>query len=323
MSKIAVMGTIHNDGLMFLKKHSYDVLEITNFSEEELKKNLHDVDGIVLRTAKLTKEVLENCKKLKIVSRHGVGYDNVDLGAMNNKKIALAITGSSNAVSVAEYVIGMFLNLCRLIKQSDQLVREGKFKEKSSLPDFYEIYNKNILILGFGRIGKALAKRCIGFESNVLVYDPFIDKKIIEEKNCYPIELEEGIKKADFISIHLPFNKDTKNMIDKKFLSMMKKNCVIVNAARGGIINERDLHWALSKNKIYGAAIDVYENEPPNIDNSLFKLNNIIFSPHNAALTLECRKRMALEACENIFNYLNNKSKLRKENIVNKKLINL
>ena len=323
MSKIAIMGSIHNDGLIFLKKHGYDVLEIKNFSEEELKKNLHDVDGIVLRTAKLTKEVLENCNKLKIVSRHGVGYDNVDLNVMNNKKIALAITGSSNAVSVAEYVIGMFLNLCRLIKQSDQLVREGKFKEKSSLPDFYEIYNKNILILGFGRIGKKLAERCIGFESNVLVYDPFVDKKIIEEKNCYPVELEEGIKEADFISIHLPLNNDTKNMIDKKFLSMMKKNCVIVNAARGGIINEMDLHWALSNNKIYGAAIDVYENEPPDINNALFNLSNIVFSPHNAALTLECRKRMAFEACENIFNYLDNKTKLKKENIVNNKFINL
>lgn len=323
MSKIAIMGSIHQDGLIFLKKQGYNVFEIMNFSENELKKSLNDVDGIVLRTAKLTKEVLENCNKLKIVSRHGVGYDNVDLNVLNNKKIALAITGSSNAVSVAEYVMAMFLNLCRLIKQSDQLVREAKFKQKASLPDFYEIYNKNILILGFGRIGKALAKRCLGFESNVLVYDPFIDKKIIEEKNCSTVELEDGIKKADFISIHLPYSKDTENMIDKKFFSIMKKNCIIVNAARGGIINENDLHWALSNNKIYGAAIDVYTKEPPDINNPLFNLNNIIFSPHNAALTLECRKRMALESCENIFNYLDNKSHLKKENIVNNKFINL
>ena len=171
------MGSIHNDGLVFLKNQGYEIFEITNFAEEKLKNDLHDVDGIVLRTAKLSKEVLENCNKLKIISRHGVVYDNVDLNTINNRKIALAITGSSNAVSVAEYVMGMFLNLCRLIKESDQLVREGKFKEKASLPDFYELYNKNVLILGFGRIGRALAKRCHGFESKVMVYDPFIEKK--------------------------------------------------------------------------------------------------------------------------------------------------
>ncbi len=323
MTKIAIMGTIHSDGLIFLKNQGYNILEIVDFSEEKLKSNLKDVDGIVLRTAKLSKDVLQNCKKLKIVSRHGVGYDNVDLNTINIQKIALAITGSSNAVSVAEYVMAMFLNLCRLIKQSDQLVRDGKFKEKASLPDFYELYNKNILILGFGRIGKALAKRCLGFESKVLVYDPFVDKKIIEENYCSAVNFEEGIKKADFISLHLPINKETKNIINKDIFQLMKKNCIIVNAARGGIINEEDLHWALTNNKIYGAAIDVYEQEPPNNNNPLFNLNNIVFSPHNAALTLECRKRMAVESCENIFNYLENKSSLKKENIVNKKYINL
>ena len=323
MTKIAIMGTIHNDGLIFLKNQGYNILEIMDFSEEKLKSNLKDVDGIVLRTAKLSKDVLQNCKKLKIVSRHGVGYDNVDLNTINIQKIALAITGSSNAISVAEYVMAMFLNLCRLIKQSDQLVRDGKFKEKASLPDFYELYNKKILILGFGRIGKALAKRCLGFESKVLVYDPFVNKKIIEENQCSAVNLEEGIKNADFISLHLPINKNTKNMINKNIFKMMKNNCIIVNAARGGIINEKDLHWALKNNKIYGAAIDVYEQEPPKNNNPLFNLNNIIFSPHNAALTLECRKRMAVESCENIFNYLENKSSLKKENIVNKKYINL
>ena len=323
MTKIAIMGTIHNDGLIFLKNQGYNILEIVDFSEEKLKSNLKDVDGIVLRTAKLSKDVLQNCKKLKIVSRHGVGYDNVDLNTINIQKIALAITGSSNAVSVAEYVMAMFLNLCRLIKQSDQLVRDGKFKEKASLPDFYELYNKKILILGFGRIGKALAKRCLGFESKVLVYDPFVNKKIIEENQCSAVNLEEGIKNADFISLHLPINKNTKNMINKNIFKMMKNNCIIVNAARGGIINEKDLHWALKNNKIYGAAIDVYEQEPPKNNNPLFNLNNIIFSPHNAALTLECRKRMAVESCENIFNYLENKSYLKKENIVNKRYIDL
>ena len=323
MTKIAIIGSIHVDGRSILEKNSCDVFEITDFFSDNLIEKLQDVDGIALRTTKLTEDILKKCHKLKIVARHGVGYDNVDLNYLNKHKIALAITGTSNAVSVAEHVMTMFLNICKKSNLSDQLVRNGKFAEHDSLPDFFELYKKNILILGFGRIGKALAKRCFSFDSKIYVYDPFIDISIIKENNCLPINFEEGLKIADFISIHIPLNKTTRNMIAKEQLMMMKKTCIIINTARGGIINEQDLIWALTNNKIYGAGIDVYEKEPPNIDNPLFKLNNIILSPHSAALTLECRKRMAIETCENIYYYLTNKSKLNAVNIINSKNINL
>ena len=136
MMKIDTMGPLHSDGLSILEKNDYDVFEVTDFSSESLIAKLQDVDGIALRTAKLTKDVLEKCQKLKIVSRHGVGYDNVDLNYLNEKKIALAITGTSNAVTVAEHVMAMFLNVCKIIKQSDKLVRDGKFSEK----DYYQIF---------------------------------------------------------------------------------------------------------------------------------------------------------------------------------------
>ena len=323
MSKIAMIGSIHDDGWSILKKKGCDVFEITDFSSDSLIDKLHDVDGIALRTAKLTSNILEKCNNLKIVARHGVGYDNVDLNYLNNKGIALAITGTSNAISVAEHVMTMFLSICKMSKLSDQLVRDGKFMEKSSLPGCFELYKKNILILGFGRIGKALAKRCYGFDSKVYVHDPFIDVSIIKENNCLPINFEDGLEIADFVSIHTPLNEKTRNMIARDQLMMMKKTCILVNTARGGIINEQDLIWALTNNKIYGAGIDVYEKEPPNNDNPLFKLNNIILSPHSAALTLECRKRMGIETCENISNYLTNKSELNIANIINSKNINL
>ena len=145
--KIATMGPLHSDGLSVLEKNDCDVFEVTNFSSDSLIAKLQDVDGIALRTAKLTKDVLEKCHKLKIVSRHGVGYDNVDLNYLNEKKIALALTGTANAVTVAEHVMAMFFNICKIIKQSDRLVRDGKFTEKSSLPDFFELYEKNIFII--------------------------------------------------------------------------------------------------------------------------------------------------------------------------------
>jgi D-3-phosphoglycerate dehydrogenase len=267
--------------------------------------------------------VLEKCHKLKIVSRHGVGYDNVDLNYLNEKKIALAITGTANAVTVAEHVMTMFLNICKIIKQSDRLVRDGKFAEKSSLPDFFELYKKNIFILGFGRVGKALAKRCLGFDTKVHVYDPFINASIIKENNCIPVDFDEGLRIADFISVHMPLNEETKNMIAKDQLMMMKKTCILVNTSRGGIINEQDLTWALTNKEIYGAGIDVYEQEPPNNDDPLFKLDNIILTPHIAGLTLECRKRMAIETCENVLHYLSDRSKLKVTNIINGKKIGL
>ena len=321
--KIATMGSVQSDGLSILEKNGCDVFEVTDFSSDSLIAKLQDVDGIALRTAKLTKDILEKCHKLKIVSRHGVGYDNVDLNYLNEKKIALAITGTANAVTVAEHVMAMFLNVCKIIKQSDRLVRDGKFTEKSSLPDFFELYEKNIFILGFGRVGKALAKRCLGFDTKVYVYDPFIDISIIKENNCIPVDFDDGLHIADFISVHMPLNEKTKNMIAKIQLIKMKKTCILVNTARGGIINEQDLIWALTNKEIYGAGIDVYEQEPPSIDNPLFKLNNIILTPHIAGLALECRKRMAIETCENVLHYLSDRSKLNVTNIINGKKIGL
>ena len=323
MNKIAIIGSHHQEGWDVLKKINFDVFEITNLSKNNLIKELIDVDGIALRTTKLDEEILSKCSKLKIVARHGVGYDSVDINYLNQKKIALAITGTSNAVSVAEHVMTMFLHLAKNIDKSDILTKKGDFDKKADLPDFFELYKKNILILGFGRIGQALAKRCLGFESNIYVYDPFVKKQIIETNYCNKIDFTDGLSLADFISIHMPLNKETKNSIAKEELKQMKKNCILVNTARGGIINEKDLIWALTNKKIYGAGLDVFETEPPLKDNALFQLDNVLLTPHNAALTLECRKRMAVETCENIAYYLTNSDRLNKNNIINKKLLEL
>ena len=325
MKKIAIYGKIHSDGIDILKKNKCNIIFIDQETTEKskLKEKLKDVDAISIRTSKLHEEILKECHCLKIVSRHGVGYDNIDLNFLNTNRIVLAIAGTSNAVSVSEHVIAMFLYLCKNINQSDKLVKNFKFIEKKSLPDFFEIYRKNILILGFGRIGQALSKRCLGFEAKVYVYDPFIDELIIKKNGCNPIDFKSGLKLADFISIHIPLNKETKNLIAKKELSIMKKNCIIVNTARGGIINENDLALALNNKKIFGAGLDVFEKEPPDKKNPLLKLDNIVLTPHSAALTLECRKRMAIETCENIVYYLNDNPNLNLENIVNRKKLNL
>ena len=319
--KIAILGTVHPKGLEFLKNNEFEVFEVEDFEIQSLKESLKNVDGILLRTSKLDKDILQHCDNLKIISRHGVGYDNVDLDFLNKNKIALGITSKSNAASVSEHVMSFFIYLTKNLSLSDSLVKEGNFDKRSQLPDFFELYKKKVLIIGFGRIGKEVAKRCLGFDMEVYVYDPFLDSDSIKKNKCIPIEKNEGLALADFITIHLPLNENTTNFISEVDLKLMKKNTVLVNTSRGGIVNEDDLCQALKAKKIRGAGMDVYTSEPPEPDHPFFKLDNILLTPHNAALTLECRERMSLEASQNIVYFLKNMNELNKENLVNKKYL--
>ena len=319
--KVAVLGKVDQKGLSFLRENEFKVIEIENFEIQNLKEQLTDVDGILLRTTRLDKEILQHCDNLKIISRHGVGYDNVDLDFLNENKIALCITSTSNAVSVAEHVLSFFIYFTKKLSLSDSLVKEGNFEKRSKLPNFFELYKKKVLIIGFGRIGKEVAKRCLGFDMEVYVYDPFLDNEIIIRNQCIPIEKNQGLAIADFITIHLPLNRDTKNFISQTELNQMRKNSILVNTSRGGIVNENDLCIALDSKKIQGAGMDVFVSEPPESNHPFFKLDNILLTPHNAALTLECRERMSLEASQNIVFFLNNMSELNVENLVNKKYL--
>ena len=154
---------------------------------------------------------------------------------------------------------------------------------------------------------------------NVYIYDPYVSKDTIEKMGCHSILIEDSLKLADFVSVHLPLNEETKNFINAKSLQEMKDSCVIVNTARGGIINEQDLYQALKDKKLRAAGLDVYEQEPPPSDHPLFDLSNVLLTPHNAALTLECRMRMAVEVCETVSFYLKNNEKLNLQNIINRK----
>ena len=320
--KVGIVQEIHPKGYDVLKRNNLDYFVINNTEESHLIEKLADVDGIIVRTADINKKILSKAKNLKILSRHGVGYDNVDTDFLNTNKIALAITGSANAISVAEHVMTMMLCLTKNIFESDKLVKSNKFQDKGILPNFFEIYKKNILILGFGRIGRALAKRCMGFEMNIYVHDPFVSKEDIVEQNCIPIDKEEGFNIADYISIHLPLNSHTKDLISFEQFDIFKSNLILINTARGGIINEDALYEALINKKIFGAGIDVFEKEPPIENHKLFTLNNTLLTPHNAALTLECRKRMSVESCENVVNFLTESKSLKEDNIINLNFLN-
>ena len=305
MKKILVIQPIHEEGINLLKDNSnfeYEVVD--NVDTEFLKSKIKDCDGISIRTAKLSGDVIEAANNLKIISRHGVGYDNIDLEVSKKKDITLAITATANAVAVAEHVMFMILNISKRGGMYDETVKGGKFNERNKLPKTVELWNKNILIAGFGRIGQALIKRCLGFEMNVFVFDPFVSKEFIEKRGGTKVDnLSETSKDMDAMSLHIPLNDETKNIINYELLKSMKKNCIIINAARGGIVNEVDLDRALNENLIFGAGLDVFETEPPAENNPLLKNKKVFLSPHTAAFTEECMTRMGKETIQNIFDF--------------------
>ena len=313
--KILVIQNIHQEGIKLLEDNSSYEFEIFDEINEDLKKKIVDCDAISIRTAKLPNEIISSAKKLQIISRHGVGYDNIGLKSTKEIGATLTITATANAVAVAEHVMFMLLNISKRKDMYDQSVKLGKFNDRNKLPKTIELWGKNILIAGFGRIGQALIKRCLGFEMNVFVYDPYINDEKIKSLGGKKVnDLKEAVKEMDAISLHMPLNNETKNIVNYDLLRSMKKNCIIINAARGGIINEVDLDKALRENLIFGAGLDVFEVEPPKSDNPLLKNDKVFLSPHTAAFTEECMIRMGKETIQNIIDFF--EKKLHKSKII-------
>ena len=314
--KILIIQPIHKAGIDLLENHpNFEFEVIENIDSENIVSKISECDALSIRTAKLSGELINKSNKLKIISRHGVGYDNIDIESSKKKNITLTITATANAVAVSEHVMFMLLNISKRKDMYDSSVKSGRFSDRNKLPKTIELWNKNILIAGFGRIGQCLIKRCKGFEMNVFVYDPFVSKEIIEKFGGQKVEnLTDAIKEMDAISLHVPLNKDTEGLINYELLKTMKKNCIIINAARGGIINEIDLNKALNENLIFGAGLDVFKIEPPEENNPLLKNNKVFLSPHTAAFTEECMIRMGKETIQNIIDFFD--KRLDKSKIV-------
>jgi D-3-phosphoglycerate dehydrogenase len=311
MYKIGIIDTMNSKGIELLKSQTnFNVDVITDLSKENLLKVLPKYDGVTLRRGKLDSELLKNCKKLKVISRHGVGYDNVDTNYLKANNITLLVTHNSTSTSPAEHIMFMILNIYKGREMFDKMVRDGNFHKAIHLQidDNFELFDKKILIVGFGRIGKKLIKKCLGFDMNVLVYDPYVDEKTIKFLGGEKItDLESALKEIDILSMSVPLTEKTRDMISYKQISLMKKNAVIINVSRGGIINENDLNDALNKNVISFAGLDVFEKEPPETNNPLLKNKRVLLSPHAATFTKECLENMSLETAQNIIDFFDKK----------------
>ena len=262
MFKIAIVDKMHEDGIKLIKDNSkFDCEIIEDLSKENLLSKLPNFDGITLRRGKIDAEILEKCKKLKVISRHGVGYDNVDTGFIKKNNISLLVTGTTTSTSPAEHIMFMILSISKGINLYDESVRNGKFDTIMHMKHkTFELCNKKVLIVGFGRIGKKLIKRCLGFEMKVYVYDPFVEEKIIESFGGKKIDnLNDSLRDIDVLSLSVPLTKVTNNMINLEKMKLMKKTSIIINTSRGGVVNEYDLNEALNQEMIYGAGLDVFK----------------------------------------------------------------
>ena len=307
MSNLLVAGKLHPAGEKLLERLETDgvvhVDYIQEVSEASYAPLIHKADALVIRTQRLSADTIAMATKLKVVSRHGVGYDSVDLNALNARKIALTIVGDVNSVSVAEHSMMQLLAAAKRVLRSDLAVREPDNWEWRNNLEQQEISGKRLLILGYGRIGRHLARMASGFEMEVKAYDPFLEKKGWPEGTVEPISnLNEGLAWADCISVHIP--KGDKPAIGADEIARMKAGVIIANTARGGVICEKALADALASGQVGAAGLDVFEQEPPLKGSPLFAYDNAVLSPHTAGLTRECSERMALASIHNAVNYL-------------------
>ena len=306
--KVLVVQGLHNQGLKILKNRTdieFNVL--MSDDENEILEAAKDVNGITVRTAKISSRIIEAANKLQVVSRHGVGYDSIDLVSLNNKKIPLTIAAHSNMISVAEQAMFFLLALSKNVFYYDDFTRKGDWTNRWDVKA-WDLAQKNILVIGFGRIGSNFVKRALAFDMNVYVYDPYVEKEKVKISGAIPVDnISENLQKMDAVTLHCPKNDETTDLFTKKEFNLMKKSSFIINCARGGILNEEDLYEALINKKIAGAGLDVFDVEPTPSSNPLFKLNNVILSPHIAGVTVESTVRMATETVQNVLDVLDDK----------------
>ena len=300
--KILVADNMAQEGIDILKNHkNFEVDVKTKHTQDELKAIVEPYDAVIIRSAtKMTAEIIEAAKNLKVIARAGTGYDNIDINACNKRGIVALITPVGNSNAVAELTVGLMLDFARNIAKANALMGQGVWEKKKL--EGTELRGKTVGIVGVGRIGAAVAKRCKAFEMNIIGYDKFIPKARAEQLGVKIIDsFEDFIAQADYITLHIPLTEETRNLFDKAKFEKMKPNSVLINVARGEVINEKDLYEALCEKKIGGACIDVYSKEPANKEQFPFiGLDNVIATPHLGASTQEAQIDVAKMAAEHV-----------------------
>ncbi|MGX8833103.1 phosphoglycerate dehydrogenase [Amedibacillus sp. YH-ame6] len=268
-----------------------------SYTREEFLELAKDVDGIIIGVDIADKEMLNSCKNLKAIAKYGVGVDNIDMKVAKKNGIKVSRTIGSNSVSVAEHAMGLLFSIAKNVCAANAEVKNGEWNKNYG----FELNNKTLGIIGFGNIGKLIAKMAQGMNMKIMAHDVFpIDEAYAKEHNIQIASFEELICSSDAITVHLPLTEDTKDLINKDVFEKMKKSAVLINAARGGIVNEEDLYDALKNKTIAAAGFDVFSSEPPKKGEILLTLDNFILTPHTASKTKEADANTIQMSVDNI-----------------------
>jgi len=303
MKKILISDKLADDGINFLNAQAGIQIHIqTGLNEDALCEIIPEYDALLIRSdTQVTARVLKAASRLKVVGRAGIGVDNVDLGAAMEQGVIVMNTPDANATTTAELAIAHIFSLSRNLPIANQSVKDGKW-ERSKLMGA-EIAHKTLAILGFGTIGRIVAQRGNGLGMRVIAYDPFVAPEIFAANGAERVDFETLIKQADYLTLHCPLLEKTRHIIGKEQLAMMKKSARLINCARGGLVDETALYEALKDGRLAGAALDVYEHEPPK-DSPLLALDNTVFTPHLGASTKEAQVAVSVEIARQVVKYL-------------------
>ncbi len=303
MPHILIAGKLHPDGLALLEGASgitSDVIEDTG--DTAYLDRLPDADAVLLRTQPLTAEILATAARLKIVSRHGVGYDAIDVAALSARGIPLTVVGDVNAQSVAELTLTLMLAAAKRLIRADRATRAGNWTYRERLEPC-ELNGKTLLIVGFGRIGRRVARLCQAFEMRVLVHDPFVPAKEIVAAGVTPAtDLAEGLRRAQVLTLHLPKTGDAP-LIGAAELALLPEDAILVNTARGPLVDEAALMAAVKSGRLAAAGLDVFQAEPPPAEAPVLADDRLVLTPHAAGLSRESASRMAVAAMRNILDF--------------------
>ena len=290
-----------------------------NLSTSAFHALLGDVHGIALGLTPFAEAELQAAPNLRVVARIGVGYDNVDVPTLTARNIPLMVTGIANSPSVAEKALFFMLALAKRGAAMHAMVRDGRWADRFN--DFpLDLFEKTVLVVGFGRIGTRISNACLALGMTVLVYDPYVAAEAITAAGCVPVgDLDDALGRVDFVTIHCPRNTETNGMFNAARFARMKPSAYLVNTARGGIVDEVALNAALTGGSIAGAGLDVFDQEPPLPDNPLPGLPNVITAPHMAGVTAEALDRMCAAAVQNLLDVLDGKPNM--DHVINKEVI--
>ena len=301
--KVLVSDPLSDVGIeVFEEAPGIDVDVNTGLTQEELEGIIGGYEALAIRSATtVTADIIEAADRLRVIGRAGIGLDNVDIPAASRRGIVVMNTPEGNTITTAEHTIAMIMALSRNIPQATSSLKEGKWEKKKLKGR--ELFNKTLGLIGAGNIGRIVANRARGMKMNVIVYDPYLKPEAVEKLDLEPVSLDALLGRADYITIHTPKTDETTDLINKETISKMKKGAMLVNCARGGIVNEDDLYEALKSGHLGGAAFDVFSTEPPG-KNNLMGLNNFICTPHLGASTKEAQNNVAKDVAEQITAYL-------------------